>query len=167
MTSMNSSGVLSSLNSTSALKISEGGVKRNANDAVAGHQVHADGKRTEGSHICLLSLSVSCGAKGYCTREEWVERVSLSSGWEEPWSCRRGRHLSWAAIKKSKHVKSFEKKKRETGSQEWKRSQACQSKQVLTNKYFCNWLVSLFCSDAFRQEKRNRGELFALHKKAN
>lgn len=164
MTSMNSSGVLSSLNSTSALKISEGGVKRNVNDAVAGHQVHADGKRT---HIRLLSLSVSCRAKGYCTREEWVERVSLSSGWEEPWSCRRGRHLFWAAIKKQKNMLSLLKKKRKTDSQEWKSSQTCQSKQVLTKKYFCNWLVSLFCSDAIRQEKRNRSEQFAWHKKAN
>lgn len=42
--------------------------------------------------------------KGYCIREGWAEQASLSSGWEELWSCRRGRHLSWATGRDKKRA---------------------------------------------------------------
>lgn len=168
MTSMNSSGVLSSLNSTSALKISEGGVREMQTMPWLDIKSMRMAKEQKGhTFVCFHLLSLAEQKDTVLVKNELNEFL---------WAVgERNRGVVGEAAtflglrfqkKQKKHVQSFEKK-RKTDSQEWKSTQTCQSKQVLTNKYFCNWLVSLFRSDAFRQEKRNRSELFALHKNAN
>lgn len=101
MTSMNSSGVLSSLKRTSALKISEEKeLKKSTKNYWHINKSHEE--KTAKSEIC--SLFWHWQSEGYCIREGWAEQASLSSGWVELWSCRRGRHLSWATERQMTHL---------------------------------------------------------------